>query len=205
LPIFDNSKSIFVHIPKCGGTSLVSCFSPEINRLIAKPDQFSLKYMYGRNLQHATSSKLKLLAPIRFHRYYSFSFVRNPWDRMISEYNWRKKWDGNVKNTSFIQMLEKIPNYRNNREPHFYQASEFIMDKADNLIIDYLGYFENIEKDFNNICKYLKLDFSLPKKNVTATKSAEELFSEFYTKDSVALVNKYFSRDITNFGYRALK
>lgn len=203
MPIFDSSKSIFIHIPKCGGTSLVTSFSPEIKQLIARPNKFSLKYMYGRNLQHATASKVRLLAPVRYARYYKFSLVRNPWDRMISEYNWRKQWDTNLANTNFINMLENIPKYRDKREPHFYQASDFIMDKNDNLLIDYLGYFENIDHEFEHICKQLNLDLTLARKNVSSNQSAEQLNKGFYGKVASELIKQHFPRDIANFGYQS--
>lgn len=71
---FDESKSIFVHIPKCAGVS--------IN-----------KSLYG-NLAggHTTFDEyIIIFEPKCIENYFKFTFVRNPWDRVVSAYFFLQK------------------------------------------------------------------------------------------------------------------
>lgn len=59
-------------------------------------------------MQHATARQLletKLITEEQWNTYFKFSFVRNPWDRAISDYYWLQK-DQNIRG-SFKQYLFK--------------------------------------------------------------------------------------------------
>ena len=43
-----------------------------------------------RSMRHFTVLDIKTLFPNLFNKYYKFSFVRNPYDRLLSEYYWCK-------------------------------------------------------------------------------------------------------------------
>ena len=71
---YDDFQCIFVHIPKTAGMSI--CQS-----------------LFG-NLAggHATLADYQIIfAKHEFDNYFKFSFVRNPWDRVYSAYNFLKK------------------------------------------------------------------------------------------------------------------
>ena len=77
-------KVIFVHIPKCGGVSMEGVlFKPRQRR--------SKKYLFGSpnkyqtgGLQHLMSSHIiEEVGEDIFNQYFKFSFVRNPWDKMV--------------------------------------------------------------------------------------------------------------------------
>ena len=71
-PCFQPSKSIFIHIPKAAGTS--------ISRAI-----------YGQNVGHRKAGDYIKISKREFEKYYSFSFTRNPWDRLVSAYNFTRQ------------------------------------------------------------------------------------------------------------------
>ena len=60
-------KCIFIHIPKCAGTSV------EVN--------FSNKHS-----NHCPVAVFARKYPRKFKNYFKFSFVRNPFDRLVSVY-----------------------------------------------------------------------------------------------------------------------
>ena len=64
-------KFIFIHIPKCGGTSIERFFKMKLPRQGA---HLNLKY-YKKNTEN-------------YETYFKFTIVRNPWDKMVSEYKW---------------------------------------------------------------------------------------------------------------------
>src|SRR6185312_6788568 len=68
---FDETRSIFVHIPKTGGVSLTNS-------------------LYGNRAgRHATLGTYQVVFPARaFYSYFKFAFVRNPWDRLYSAYRY---------------------------------------------------------------------------------------------------------------------
>ena len=68
-------KFIFIHINKCGGTSIDEHFTENF-----------------KDTQKHLSTKLN---PNEFDNYFKFTFVRNPWDRVVSFYHYqlKRKWD----------------------------------------------------------------------------------------------------------------
>lgn len=75
-------KFVFVHIPKCAGVSIYHVFQTE------RKDQHHKRLC---DLCAETRSTTK--------NYFKFCFVRNPWDRMVSSFNYQKKWCIKKKNT----------------------------------------------------------------------------------------------------------
>ena len=76
-------KIIFIHIPKTAGSS--------IEHLLRDEGRYELDFIgvrNGRSTHHYMGIELKMILKDLYPKYYKFSFVRNPYDRLISEYFW---------------------------------------------------------------------------------------------------------------------
>lgn len=90
MPLFLKNKVCLIHIPKCGGTSVTSTFEfalcdpPIFIDKKFKSDECFLTH----SPQHSSYSELQKLnlLPSDFQ---IISFVRNPYERFLSEYCWR--------------------------------------------------------------------------------------------------------------------
>ena len=80
-------KCIFIHIPKCGGTSIEDAlFKPRNERTIKDLWSGPNKYQTG-GLQHLMASHIiEEVGGDLFDEYFKFSFVRNPWEKMVSQF-----------------------------------------------------------------------------------------------------------------------
>lgn len=85
---FKGKKLLFVHVPKCGGTSLEELFS----RVMGKPGLYGPLTGSGFNLQHSHAEMLELILPKSFVDC-SVLITRNPFDRIVSIYQWTYKKD----------------------------------------------------------------------------------------------------------------
>lgn len=85
--ISDKYKLIFFHLPKCAGKSIISALDIKTN------DETNLKSGLRQTtaMGYDTVYWNKLIYPEKWKTYTKFTIVRNPWDRVVSIYHFRKK------------------------------------------------------------------------------------------------------------------
>lgn len=121
------------------------------------------KRMYQRTMgiqpAHATAQQVRDFAPEQWDTYFKFCFVRNPYDRMYSDFNWRMK---NRKPITFIEFLERVGD-PDRPDPEGYvpepRTNWPIYTIDDQLAVDYVGRFEQLADDFKHVCERIGLSF----------------------------------------------
>lgn len=191
---FDRHQAIFVHIPKCAGISVV-------------------KSLFGDfDCGHTNLRRYQIMfGPEEFHRYFKFTIVRNPFDRLVSAFFFMKKGGINAGDKSwadrkfarydnFESFVKGWVNRRNvMRALHFRPQSEFIRAANGRPGLDFIGYLENIQADFTHIADKLKVKTSLIETNRNAAR--EKDYRQYYTDETRAIVAEVFAEDLKLLGY----
>ncbi len=73
----------------------------------------------------------------------------------------------------------------------FHLQKEFFYDKDDNLLMDFIGKFENLSDDFNTICEKIGVRASLP--HLKRSNEKENLV-KYYGEKTVNVAYKIFNR-----------
>ena len=195
-------KFVFFSNPKTGSESIRAMLDPY-------SDIFS-KEKHPIYPNHIIPTKLK----VRFvkmgwnwEEYFKFSFVRNPWDRLVSYYYytrpnrnyrllWRKRSPWNQINAlPFYEFIESL----NYRKYGLLNQWKFVFDEDNKRLVNFVGRYEDIEKSCSVICKKLGIEANLPHENITARKTKK--YKEYYNSQTKRIVAKVFQKDIDLFGY----
>jgi len=218
--IFDKWKGIFIHIPKTGGGSIESALLANFfnikkwSELDSKQIQDFRKENYGRPphwIQHFTpSERRKYLPKEKLDNYFKFAFVRNPWDRILSEYLYIKKEKGCNCNPQDKNISDFDSYLRSGLhcsfDNHTLPQVDFIFSKEGCKQVDFIGRFETISTDFNFICNELGIkNPNLPHFNMGTEllKTGRKThYSLHYTKEQSDIVAKKYAKDIETFGYK---
>lgn len=175
-------KFVFVHINRTAGTSI------------------------GRNLQgnykvnHATI--FRYMEKHDLNNYFKFSFVRNPFDKMVSEYFCHMKVKDlpyiiNNPNLSFKEFI--IRRFKS----HLRFASDQInwIGKKENgeykLYVDFIGRYENLKDDFKKVCDKINIKYNLEHVNLVK----RDNYRKYYNDETRQLVEILFEEDIRYFNY----
>ena len=155
-------RCIFVHIPKSGGSSINHQFLPikvERKHLVGNYKSRFQPMEWG--LQHLRASYI--LGEVGydiFDKFFKFSFVRNPWDKLVSQYFYTKspqrhalrEWIGITIDSTFDEYIEKVCNANPLvlQHPHWARQYEFLYDTQGNQMVNFIGKFENILSFYSN-------------------------------------------------------
>jgi len=191
---------VFVHIPKTGGTSVSYSIA---RRLKPYPHGWDRKFKkYKQHLTMSELSKHGYLSSNQFSLYFKFAFVRNPWDRFLSEFMYRKRLHGKSFSCGFKEFLINGQGDAHRRaaiKQHIRPQCEFVYDEDGNQLVDFIGRFENQQEDFNQICDKLGI---LHKELTHENKSDHKPYWEYYDDEIREIVAEKYKKDIKVFGYK---
>ena len=222
--ISDKYKTVFVHIPKTGGQSIEHFFLNLHDLDWNSRDQLLLREnklrKYGpERLSHLTAFEYKrygYLSSNLYEKYFKFSFVRNPYSRLVSEYNYVSS-SRHMTFKEFLKIGFSGTDSFSDQYRHMMPQYEFIYGRNKQLLVDFVGKFENLQSDFDRICLILKIrDKVLPhvnsskkannvkdkiKKIIFKPKTIHEHYTEYYDDELKGLVEKKYFRDLETFDY----
>ena len=213
MPVSHKNKVIFVHIPKSAGKSINEALGipfpgnkPEEKSYFAGPLSEEEKLMHGLGHHvwwgHLFASELKAFIPSNiFREYYKFAFVRNPWDRTVSYY--MKHVIGNERfenNRSFENWIlsHEFLNKKALWVEVLVPQVDYVLDNEGQRLVDFIGKFEDLEKDWKKIRRKIDIMADLPHIN----KSEHKHYSFYYNKKTEEIVADAFKKDIEMFGYK---
>ncbi len=180
--IFDDLKCIFIHVPKCAGTSIEKTLGGS---------------QYGG---HSFGRTIRRDNPQKWNEYYKFGIVRDPLTRFGSAYYYMKERGlSKVLANDKILLSKDINDYIQNyflkdNVLHMWKQTDFVCD-VHKPIVDIYKY-EELEKGWKEILMKLNQHYKpLPKMN----KSKDYTFS--YDNQSLKILYKYYERDFKLFGY----
>lgn len=193
---------IFVHIQKTGGNSVRTALGGDIFD--------ARKHFTARELRDIHGGAV-------WDSCFKFSFVRNPWDRLVSWWsmidNARPYVDrAQPPNAFFGYVIERAASFEDfllrcddeivdldGRKNIFRNQIDYLTDDDRAIVVDYVGRFERLQESFDEISRRLgRASVALARTNA----SQHAPYAEYYTPAMADIVARRYARDIAHFGYR---
>jgi hypothetical protein len=221
-------KCLFVHIPKTAGRSVEMFFMNRLNldrendkdreQLLLIDNDDPLKGT--EKLSHLSATEYVncgYISQVDFDQYYKFSFVRNPWSRLVSEYRYRAY----LSHKSFKDfVMNKLPGPGwDDKYRHVMPQTQMVCSDDGQLLVDFVGKFEQLQQGFEHVCAQLGIEKStLPHVNSSDKKSRElrrkfktfihrndesglRRYVDFYDDETREFVSRLYHSDIEMFNY----
>jgi len=211
--ISNKYKFLFVHIAKTGGTSVRTTLERYRWRDPLFPIQFvcsRLSHLTGHRIackipRHAKAIAAQEMLPREIYdSLFKFAFVRNPWDLQVSSFHHLKRERphlvGERDFESFLRWkLDPNRPYQFHIDTSIEWQSDYLIDLHGNVIVDFIGKYENLEEDFRTICD--RIGIPAPKLAHKRKATDRSSYQKYYSDETATLVAEHFKRDIEMFGY----
>jgi len=176
--ICDDARFIFVHVQKTGGTSIRRTLRGQFGQWTEVPI-------------HSTVIRVRALHPEKFSAYWTFGFVRNPWDQWVS---W---WFAHQKMRQRFGEFHKFIEAQPWKWFGFRSCWHRLCDRDGSIIVDTIYRFESLQAAWRDICKRLKINTPLPHLN----RRNHPPYREMYDNTTRKLVARGAKGDIERWGY----
>jgi len=195
--ISHDKEFIFIHIPKTSGNSLSVYLKPHVingSKIIRRNSKMGKSQgidiiceKYRCDIKHKSIIYYKKIYPSEYNKYFKFTIVRNPYDRLISLYFWTRP-NGEFTKENFSVFLKK----------NIKSQVSFIMDNG-SICMDFICKFENIEDDIKKVMNILSIQYTDKYPHINS--SRHKHYMDYYDDDLINIVNNKFSDDFNMLGY----
>jgi hypothetical protein len=196
MPLNSKHKLFFIHIPKTAGSTIETALNMKSLQGLYCEDR--LQGILNVNPQHLKFKDLNSI--INFKNLTTFTVVRNPFDRIVSEYKYIKSIEGylpeyrNLKFDDFVNSILLDQNkYR--FDNHFESQYSFIEGGEEYIKI---FKYENIKELFDWLSDFMQRPLSFNNE-----KKSNKMHYSFYfqRKDTIDLVHNFYKDDFEKFNY----
>lgn len=209
-------KFIFVHIAKTGGTSVRAALNGYKWRDPYRMLQFVCSRMSGftghrlgcKIPRHARAiAAMEMLPREMFERFFKFAFVRNPWDLQVSSFHHIRRERPHLLEQAGIRDFESFLGWKIKEKRNYHYIidtsielqSDYLIDLHGNVIVDFIGKYEQLEDDFEEACRRIGIrPPQLPHKRKATDRTH---YRKYYTDETAGLVAEHFKPDVEMFGY----
>lgn len=191
---FDQHRCIFVHVPKAAGVSVAMALFG--NLAGGHDDASEYCRIFGRD----------------FWRYFKFTFVRNPYTRLVSAYEFLRAgghpaWPSNREFrdhvlSEYVDFQDFVLRWLkpNPRWPQHFRPQHKFLEVGGKLVMDFVGRVERIEEDFATVRQRLGVQAQLRRANETHHNRPP--LARYYTSDAVQRrIQDVYAKDFELFGY----
>ena len=136
-----------------------------------------------------------------WHELYKFSVVRNPWSKAVSEYHWYlrygphctfKTWVSSLENRIALNHVINIAEIGHNLPQHY-----FLFDESENLLVDEIIKFENLEEEFYELLRQRNIKATLPKDVQTSSMMVAKDFRQYYDENDIETIERIYKKDLS--------
>jgi hypothetical protein len=231
--ISEKFECVFVHVPKVAGQSVERVFLElhgltwdERASLLLRPN--AEPALGPPRLAHLTAEEYVAcghLTAEEWGRFFTFSFVRNPWARAVSFY----KYIGLHRHLPFATFARRLADeYWHDRYWFVRPQADFVLGTSGRPQVDFIGRLETIDRDFKTVCRRLGLaPRALPHSNHSSTgpfashywtgvhnlipfvagalrqmRFTHERYTDYYPDAAtVDRIGRLYAADVEHFGY----
>jgi hypothetical protein len=216
-------KYIFLHNPKCAGTSIHSILPGKdwhnLNAIMSQNDYSEEKlgmrsyYGYESKPHHFSIEQHMMMRTFdkeEFKKAYKFTFVRNPYDRVVSAYHYSQdtsdQW-GNLSFEEFVDIVKEIVQtksyykWQGPLQPNHVSPQHLYAYKDDKKIVNFIGKCENFDSVLKVVLKKLKLEIPQEEPKINTTPEREH-YKKYYNDRTIKIIEDLYKEDIELFGYR---
>ena len=172
-------------------------------------------HMSARNIRNELGSEL-------WDRYFKFSIVRNPFDKLVSGFymfderqpsptdpersilefrSWLRSLDDLVSRHRILIENDVVPHFRKPMECALIDRDKYLIDG--DLCLDFLIRYENLEQGVREVCNLLEIEFDaarIPELKKGQRHQALRV-SEYYDEECEAIARKFYQWELDHFGY----
>tara|TARA_Y100001972_G_C7634841_1_gene318669 strand:+ start:320 stop:952 length:633 start_codon:yes stop_codon:yes gene_type:complete len=205
---FSLGHILYFHMPRTAGDSIRKSIDnfPQLCRITTHHNQ---KWATDQIKQHKNNSHKN-----------SFTFVRNPYNRLYSAYNWIMNRDTSrndelggvdLEEKQFLSKFDDVNDFAKNVKDvdlnqsfmiHFHPLSNWIWD--DEILVTNVFKFEDLfidDTDFKDWCKKNDLIYNGLIDETHKSNWTEKNYFDYWDKDSIFNINKLYEKDFEIFGY----
>jgi len=187
--ISEQYRFIFIHVIKTAGTSITAALKP-----FGKTHK---EILGGYTCHDPAQVIISKMGKASFDSFFSFAIVRNPWDLMVSNYNYVLKSPKHARHAEF-KAFSGFGEYLAWQCAREFKSQRDYLFSGEEQLVDFIGRYENLESDWKTICERIGIKVELPFLNTTNSRP----YLEFYTQELIEMVARKLEADIQQFGYQ---
>ena len=151
---------------------------------------------------------------------FTFTFVRNPWDRLVSCYRDKivgdvngftafaasgvahclarfSEFSANMSFEDFVRAVASIPDDR--ADEHFRSQADYVINSRGMVAVDFIGRYETMGEDFAQVARRIGLPSDIRLPHLQAAPKMD--YEGFFNAETRSIAAARYSKDVALFGY----